>query len=173
MNNERPQFVLQNELTDAGRKVVTYLEAGVNAALAQVNGQDVSSLNHMSGPFQDYYIHVMAMKTISPTQFVKERTYAVESIWQLMVQQEQVAAEKAQQEQTNTSLTDRLAKLEKALTEALAKLAEEDKTEPPAADDSAEDEPAPVAPAKKKSKAEAAEPPAPDAGEADEKDKPE
>jgi hypothetical protein len=166
MNTEKPQFIFQNELTDTGRKVVAFLEAGVTEALGRVQGQDVSSLNHLSGPFQDYYVHVMAMQTITPAQFVKERTYAVESVWQLITQQEQAAADKEHQEQTTASLTDRLAKLEKALTEALAKIAEDDKAEP-AAEEADEEPPAAPKSKAKKSPVEPEEPAAEKGAEGD------
>lgn len=154
-----PEFIYNNDLTDAGRRVVAFLDAGVTKALSLVEGQNVASLNGMSGPFQDYYVNVMAMKTSTPAQWVKDRAYGVASIWEQIVAQDAaaVAAEQQQQQtQTVTDLAARFDKLEASLTAAIAALV----PPAPATEEADADDTPKKAGRSKKSQPEAVEPPA-------------
>jgi len=154
-----PEFIYNNELTDAGKKVVAFLSAGVTKQLALVEGQNLTSLNQMSGPFQDYYVHVMAMKTSTPAQWVKDRAYGVASIWEQIVMQEEAAAaaaQQTQQAQTVTDLAARFDKLEATLTAAIAAHF----PPAPAAEETDTDDTPKKAARSKKSQPEAGEPPA-------------
>ena len=154
-----PEFIYNNDLTDAGKKVVAFLEAGVNKQLSLVEGQNLTSLNQMSGPFQDFYVNVMAMKTSTPAQWVKDRAYGVASIWEQIVMQEEAAAataQQTQQAQTMTDLAARLDKLEATLTAQIAALF----PPAPAAEETDTDDTPKKAARSKKSQPEAGEPPA-------------
>ena len=115
-----PIFVQGGQLTDAGKKVVDYIEAAIAKAEALVEGQDITPLNQMSGPMKDYWLNVQKAHILNPSEFVRDRRYAASKVWELVEAEEKARAAEAQTDTRANDLEARLKMVEDKLTEALA-----------------------------------------------------
>ena len=175
MFKDFPEFIYNGQLTDAGRKVVAYTEATLDRALKLQEGQDVTALNQLSGPFKDYYVNVTCMTYYQhkPEGWVKDHPASVAAIWEQIQMEETAAATAAtvqQQTQTVTDLATKLDTLQQIVTDLVAKL-----TPAPAAEKEEDEEEAaepeePKKRGKKAAKAEEAAPPAEPSAEGDTKE---
>jgi FtsZ-binding cell division protein ZapB len=110
-----PDLVRNGQLTGDGEKVIALVEATLDQAENLVEGQDVSSLNALSGPFQDYYINVRKAKLSDAATWLKDRPYAASHLWSIIEAQEVEAAKTAKVD----TLEARFAKLEEQMKLAL------------------------------------------------------
>ena len=174
MYKDYPEFLYDGQLTDAGHKVVAYIEATLEKALSLSEGtQDVTALNNLSGHFKDYYVNVTCMTYYQhkPEGWVKDRRPAVIAVWEQIQTEEAAAATAATVQQQSQSVTDLAAKLDtlqQIVTDLVAKLTPAPAAEKEEEDEEAaepEDAPKKVGRPKKAAKPEASETPAADDAE--------
>jgi hypothetical protein len=111
-----PDLVRNGQLTGDGEKVIALVEATLDQAESLVEGQDVASLNALSGPFQDYYINVRKARLSDAATWLKDRPYAASHLWSIIEEREVEAAKTAKVD----TLEARFAKLEEQLRLTLA-----------------------------------------------------
>ena len=112
------QFVIDGQITEDGKKAIGYIESVVNASK-----DDLAKLNVMPGFVQHYHVNVMALKALTPVQWLEDyRASGAKAAYDRAT--ELLEAEKKEQarDEANNKIAEGLAEVQKQLAEALTEI---------------------------------------------------